>query len=709
MKYFHPPSRRKLFSLALLVLLPLAVVGLMVSQLGVGQVEATDPTDTSYTLKAVRIKYFPIAANGTNIDIAVTGDVGDPVATIKQHTDTITTNLIDALGKSTSYLRYANPNAQPAIQFQVPLTYEYETAVPMLTDGTRRPNYNLIMQQHNICDLVDNQGFSEVWLFAYQGPPYPGSNYPYLNISESKMSGPFGDISNSGRWNDMPVCNHTYRVYTFNYQRGTGEALHSWGHQVETELKAVDSPLLDRLQGVGAAQALGITGRCGNVHMPPNARYDYDYNNTIPQQSDCLAWNPDAVGATTAISCTSWGCQHISDSDNPQLNYMIWSWQNMPGRLNTKTYMGVPLRNWWDVHGNFDTVMASQKTLFQPESLNVGTYTTITDSFNRADSASTLGQTETGQTWQALRGTWGVNANTAYTTTCAAPGQVVVEGGSANGFIEATLTSNNQDAQLLARVVDSNNLVKFERMGNHYELGQLVNGTYASMSMLPGSTPANNDVIRLVFDNELITVLINGQIRQTLRSTTPAGTKYGLGSWCNTASRFDDFKFGLLGTPPEPDVILTPTHDAHVRSDQPTANFGQLSSLHSDGSPTKIAYIKFNLGSVVAADVANAKLRLYVVDATAGEQVMRFVNNTSWGENVITYDNRPPTDGAGSYQVATMPGGAAGTYVEVNLTDFVKARAGKVTTIAIQQTATDGIDYASAESANTPQLIITPN
>ena len=177
------------------------------------------------------------------------------------------------------------------------------------------------------------------------------------------MSGPHGDISNSYEWNDMPVCQHTYVVYTFNYGRGTAEAMHSWGHQIEAEMNAVNAPLFGLFQGPNYPPVLGVTGRCGSVHNPPNARFEYDWTNPTPHASDCENWNPDGIGATTQIGCDVWGCNDISDSDNAQLNWQIWMWQNLPGRNNTKTYQGKQLRNWWDVHGNFDSVMSSSKRL----------------------------------------------------------------------------------------------------------------------------------------------------------------------------------------------------------------------------------------------------------------------------------------------------------------------------------------------------------
>lgn len=317
--------------------------------------------DTSYDIGVMVISYFPLTSDGQKIDSSVTGDIGDSFQEVRQKTQTITSNLTKLLSKATQYRGYDHPSP-PSIIYTIKKNYEHTQSVP-LESTERKPEYAAILNQHNICNAVKSQGIQEVWIWAYQGPTYPGTSYPYLNISESKMSGPHGDISNSWRTNDMPYCGKTYTVYTFNYGRGTAEAMHSWGHQIEAELAAVDDKLYNEyFQGPSRAVS-GTTTRCGSVHNPPNSRHDYDYANPTPHPSDCLDWGVASLGNTTAISCQLWGCEDKSDSDNSHLNYMVWMWQNLPGRNNPKKYQGSYLRNWWDVHANFDKVMSSQKSL----------------------------------------------------------------------------------------------------------------------------------------------------------------------------------------------------------------------------------------------------------------------------------------------------------------------------------------------------------
>ncbi len=321
---------------------------------------AAPTTDTSYDINVLVLKYFPLTPDGQNIDISVTGDVGDPYNLIRQRTIDQDQELVANHQRATSYLGYANPCAPPALRYHIIDTVEHTVAFPIRAGTTNQPDYNAVLEQHNICDYVTSHGVQEVWIWAYEGP------HDELYISESKMSGPYGDISNHRETGPMPYCGKTYVVYTNNYGRSE-PSLETFGHQIEAEMGAIDSAFFRNIfQGPNYPQTLGVTGRCGSAHNPPNARFEYDRDNATPQPSDCLDWNPDGLGTLSQISCQNWGCGYTSAADNSFTNYMVWNWQNLPGRGNAKTYQGKALRDFWDIHGNFDAVMAGNRTIFLP-------------------------------------------------------------------------------------------------------------------------------------------------------------------------------------------------------------------------------------------------------------------------------------------------------------------------------------------------------
>lgn len=606
--------------------------------------EVANLTDTTYDVGVFVIKYFPLTADRQNINIAVTGDYGGNYLATKQKTVDTVNNLLMLLPKASTYLGYRNTTAVPSLNYRLVGSKEYEVAVPMQTDGTRRPNYKQIMIDHDICNLVDVQGVREVWLHAYQGPTYPGSTYPYLNISESKMAGPWGDISNSYRNNDMPVCSHTYRLYTFNYQRGTAEALESWGHQMESEMKAVDQNLFALFQGPPHPQTNSLNGRCGSVHNPPNSRQEYDWINSVSQQSDCYDWNPDGMGTLSPISCTVWGCSTVNDSNNPSVNYQVWNWQNLPGKLNTKSYQGKKLRNWWDVHGNFDSVMATSRTLTLPNP-PIQYQTLIKDTFSRTATVSAIGKADTGQTWQSLRGTWGISNQQAYTTTCAAPGYVVVEGGVVDGAIEVTLPTNAQDAYVVFRAVDANNLLVVENVGPRYQLAKRVNGVKTVLGETTNITPANGDVLKVEFNGNDIVLWVNGVLSISKSETTIRGTKYGIGSWCNGSMRFDNFMVSVpvvptvspLPTPlptqtptptpaptPKPTAVPTPVP---TRTPTPMPVPTSTPQPVGDVTPPKIT-IAFPAGGTLIKRNAVVNVRATATDNVKVKQVDFYINGT---------------------------------------------------------------------------------
>ena len=154
------------------------------------------PLDRSYDVNVLVIKYFPLTEEGT-IDVDVTGDAavfeGVTYEEIKQRTEDITNNWVFFIGEASSYLGYTDSSAEPALNYHIDDTIEHLEAVPIDPDAPvpLYPDYEGIMSDHNICDRVDNQGIDEVLIWAYEGLPQK------LAISESKMAGPFGDMSNA--------------------------------------------------------------------------------------------------------------------------------------------------------------------------------------------------------------------------------------------------------------------------------------------------------------------------------------------------------------------------------------------------------------------------------------------------------------------------------------------------------------------------------
>jgi hypothetical protein len=195
------------------------------------------------------------------------------------------------------------------------------------------------MERVNVRHWVEERGVKEVWLWGYHGG--------VIDLWESNMAGPYGDISNSDcDPTDLPVLSQTYTVYHYNYERGPSEAVEDHMHQIESVLKYVDYALF-------WGKFVGQPGawRCGWAHYPPNGERDYDWANPHYVWTDIEDWTPEGTGQKKRINSTRW--------NGDSLTWFIYWMQNLPGANNGLTYRGRPLTNWWAFIGDFDNVMAA--------------------------------------------------------------------------------------------------------------------------------------------------------------------------------------------------------------------------------------------------------------------------------------------------------------------------------------------------------------
>ena len=96
----------------------------------------------------------------------------------------------------------------------------------------------------------------------------------------------------------------------------------------------------------------------------------------------------------------------------------------------------------------------------------------VRDSFNRPDSATTLGSADSGQAWTPAVGTWGISSDQAYLASATAQAVAVIDAGRANLKLTCTATpsptASRGDLGVVIRYIDSNNylLVAFHAIGS---------------------------------------------------------------------------------------------------------------------------------------------------------------------------------------------------------------------------------------------------
>ena len=252
----------------------------------------------------VVVNYYP-TLNGIDIDTKRAPGYGSlspiTIQTLKNRTIDYITLTKYGLEEGSKYRGYNNSTQQSNVSFKIIKfvnVYEIKRGmegVPLATAGLQdrltpvfQPDYFDVFTKINLENLVNNNGVKEVW-FSLR--PL-SSEYPvvkdtlsngltaanFINLPESNMSSPTGDVSNSYRiYNDLPVYNKTYVVYGYNIETSPANNIHNRGHQIEAQFSKIDG----RWWGIGSSQTDGYADstHLGWTHCPPNTTKGYDWDN----------------------------------------------------------------------------------------------------------------------------------------------------------------------------------------------------------------------------------------------------------------------------------------------------------------------------------------------------------------------------------------------------------------------------------------------
>jgi hypothetical protein len=194
-------------------------------------------------------------------------------------------------------------------------------------------DYHTIFREFDIPQRVEADEIDEVWLWGF----------PFGGFWESTMAGRGAYFVNS-----QPVggvaTSRAFITMGFNYQRGVGEMLESFGHRVESVMKRVYGSwehrethawnrftLYDKIAPGRAA--------CGNVHFAPNSEEDYQWGNRRMVWSTCDDWlnYPNLTGQRRQVNCEEWGNGEIRAHHRWWLRHLPHAPGRTEGRLN----------NWW--------------------------------------------------------------------------------------------------------------------------------------------------------------------------------------------------------------------------------------------------------------------------------------------------------------------------------------------------------------------------
>jgi hypothetical protein len=154
-------------------------------------------------------------------------------------------------------------------------------------------------------------------------------------------------------------------------------------------------------------------------------------------------------------------------------------------------------------------------------------------------------------------------------------------------------------------------------------------------------------------------------------------------------------------TPVGNSFTFTPADDTYIYQTNGNTNYGSATTLQVDNSPVKNILLKFNVSGLSGQTITGAKLRLYAVDASNKGGDFYPVNDNTWQQGTVTWNNAPA---ASMPLLASLGSVSANTWYEVNLTSLITGNG--TYSLRVSSTSSNGADYSSKEGANPPQLII---
>ena len=338
-----------------------------------------DPEAPLYEVPVITLAFLPLGDDGRIAREVVGHDLPDSMLELDAVRKKILkqeAEHVELIKRSSRFRGYKNPTARPSIGYSVRERLEYIEKIPILADNPRYLTDKMAyLNRINVCDYVDKQGIKEVWVWMYHNDgvaaPIESDMSMGTLIAALWSHSNYGDISNSYRRNNMPICNNTYTVYEFNYGRGTDTMQHNLGHQLEAIMSYMDRDLfIEDFVGYSdlgnqdiPEHSLGVPvpRRCGNLHFTPGSMDEYVSWNEEEVLSDCATWNPDGPSEPHFVSCRTWFFGDCIPGE--MIPWQTWWMQSLPGWENGLTYKGREMRNWWDFIGDFDAAFSEGRSL----------------------------------------------------------------------------------------------------------------------------------------------------------------------------------------------------------------------------------------------------------------------------------------------------------------------------------------------------------
>jgi len=187
-------------------------------------------------------------------------------------------------------------------------------------------DYNRFISENGIAQKIDSGAIDEVWLFT--------GDTDGFKTWESTMAGPNAYFVNSAPVQGVNTT-RDFIIMGWNFERGVGEAIHSYGHRTEDIMKHAYDGVWDQNNPVNNWSKFALIdknnpgqGGVGDTHFPVNGLTDYDYfdSRIVLSNAPDWAYYPYFKGTTETVNNVAWS----PDGSDPQRQYLNWFYSWIP-------------------------------------------------------------------------------------------------------------------------------------------------------------------------------------------------------------------------------------------------------------------------------------------------------------------------------------------------------------------------------------------
>ena len=205
----------------------------------------------------------------------------------------------------------------------------------------------------------------------------------------------------------------------------------------------------------------------------------------------------------------------------------------------------------WDAALDEDYHIWVDGELMLCTSISANTDADTGDSFNRADSTTNLGSTNSGtvQAWVQNSGTWGIQTNRAYISAAGASIATILGAADFEGLdVEVDVWASG-DAWLVFRFTDTSNYLRWGGTVGAAAQFDVISGGVTTRTDISDAVLAVADELKVRCNGSVIELFVNDVLKLTVSTTTNlTATRVGLRT-STTAPRFDNFTYNLSNGP----------------------------------------------------------------------------------------------------------------------------------------------------------------